>query len=586
MRTTLIATLLCAYMSFSTAILGQQTDAQRQRFVDLKAKADQGNSRVQYDLGQCYEYGNGVAKDAAEAVKWYRKAAEQDYFQAQIHLGFCYQRGIGVAPDSVEAVKWYRVVAEYDHGEGQKAVAIAYELGRGVDKNLAEAYAWRILAADRAIGESAGYVKERDDFAKQLTSEQVATGQKRAAELKPMVKAGAEKRSKAQLAARIAEDRAAREAAERKATSERARIPLPARTGGTSSMEDFDRLMGEGRKLTPENAAELDAKLKRDPKDIWARLLLIGYRKKGEKMPPDCVELMLGLVEHHPREPGTGAIYIMLSFFYDREALRSAGTIWEKHVQAHPKDAQVLGNAAQWMSHAAMVEPKYRGKVREHFAQARALEPQNPLWAERFGGVLLGEAYVLQPPDSAAALREAIAQFEAGMRLRNVTERAAYRLPDGQPYLATLTLAFLKTGDTNQAKTFAIELLRNLDEKRDAWNYGNLIYHYNSLLGQIALREGKPDEAVKYLIAAGKTPGSPQLNSFGPTFKLAKELLQLGRSEDRTTVGKFLDDVARFWANPDTARDYVKADKVKQREQIEAWKKEIFDGKIPTDRKW
>ena len=27
-------------------------------------------------------------------------------------------------------------------------------------------------------------------------------------------------------------------------------------------------------------------------------------------------------------------------------------------------------------------------------------------------------------------------------------------------------------------------------------------------------------------------------------------------------------------------------DKVKQREQIEAWKKEILEGKIPTDRKW
>ena len=33
------------------------------------------------------------------------------------------------------------------------------------------------------------------------------------------------------------------------------------------------------------------------------------------------------------------------------------------------------------------------------------------------------------------------------------------------------------------------------------------------------------------LIAAGRTPGSPQLNSFGPDMTLASELLELGESE-------------------------------------------------------
>jgi len=38
----------------------------------------------------------GVAKDEVEAVKWYRKAAEQNYAKAQYDLGFCYYNGEGV----------------------------------------------------------------------------------------------------------------------------------------------------------------------------------------------------------------------------------------------------------------------------------------------------------------------------------------------------------------------------------------------------------------------------------------------------------------------------------------------------------
>ena len=37
-------------------------------------------------------YGQGVQKDYKEAVKWYRKAAEQGYAKAQFNLGFMYYK--------------------------------------------------------------------------------------------------------------------------------------------------------------------------------------------------------------------------------------------------------------------------------------------------------------------------------------------------------------------------------------------------------------------------------------------------------------------------------------------------------------
>ena len=51
------------------------------------------------DLGAAYYGGQGVAQDYAEAVKWYRKAAEQNDAGAQYNLGVCYANGDGVAKD-------------------------------------------------------------------------------------------------------------------------------------------------------------------------------------------------------------------------------------------------------------------------------------------------------------------------------------------------------------------------------------------------------------------------------------------------------------------------------------------------------
>ena len=54
---------------------------------------------AQNNLGFCYGKGNGVPKDYTEAVKWYRKAAEQGNATAQSNLGHRYYNGEGVAKD-------------------------------------------------------------------------------------------------------------------------------------------------------------------------------------------------------------------------------------------------------------------------------------------------------------------------------------------------------------------------------------------------------------------------------------------------------------------------------------------------------
>ena len=63
-------------------------------------------------IGIMYHEGEGVKQDDAEAVTWYRLAAEQGYAKAQSNLGSQCREGKGVKQDDKEAVAWYRKPAE------------------------------------------------------------------------------------------------------------------------------------------------------------------------------------------------------------------------------------------------------------------------------------------------------------------------------------------------------------------------------------------------------------------------------------------------------------------------------------------
>ena len=58
-----------------------------------------------------YANGYGVAKDSAEALKWYRKAADQGNASAQFNLGAMYSNGEGVAKDAIEGAAWINIAA-------------------------------------------------------------------------------------------------------------------------------------------------------------------------------------------------------------------------------------------------------------------------------------------------------------------------------------------------------------------------------------------------------------------------------------------------------------------------------------------
>ena len=51
-------------------------------FQKLLEEAQEGNAIAQFQLGNCYRLGDGVARDDVQAVTWYLKAAEQNIVEA------------------------------------------------------------------------------------------------------------------------------------------------------------------------------------------------------------------------------------------------------------------------------------------------------------------------------------------------------------------------------------------------------------------------------------------------------------------------------------------------------------------------
>ena len=130
--------------------------------------AEQGHPNAQFSLGEMHSEGLGVPQDYTEAVQWYRRAAETEprfrivegrrwvtlvagQAEAQNNLGLMYAEGRGVAQDEVQAVRWYRRAAEQHLAAAQRNLGLAYAEGRGVVQNDTEAVRWFRRAARQGL---------------------------------------------------------------------------------------------------------------------------------------------------------------------------------------------------------------------------------------------------------------------------------------------------------------------------------------------------------------------------------------------------------------------------------------------------
>jgi len=121
-----------------------------------------------------------------------------------------------------------------------------------------------------------------------------------------------------------------------------------------------------------------------------------------------------------------------------------------------------------------------------------------------------------------------------------------------------------EAGDFETARAYALELQTIMPSYDEDWNYGNAVAAVNIVLGRLALEDGRVEEAEAFLIEAGKSPGSPQMDSFGPNMSLAQDLLLAGR---RTAVLEYFKLCEKFWT-----RKFSK---------LEKWTEDVEAGRVP-----
>lgn len=118
-------------------------------YLELLPPAQAGDPRAQFLLGQLSDNGYGpIQLDAAEAARWYRKSADQNYGEAQFALAQAHAFGRGVASDKDESLRWLRRSATNNFTPAMLSLAKLLDEGRGTAKNPDEATIWVNRAAE------------------------------------------------------------------------------------------------------------------------------------------------------------------------------------------------------------------------------------------------------------------------------------------------------------------------------------------------------------------------------------------------------------------------------------------------------
>ncbi len=305
---------------------------------------------------------------------------------------------------------------------------------------------------------------------------------------------------------------------------------------------------GQERSVRPEperhtNAADAKAfeeGLKLNPDNLTAREWLISYyfqaalRSKEPDLEERREEHVLWLIEYHPESQLAGspeAGILDLGSPKTSAAYQRGKQLWLEQVAKHPDSAQILRNAAMFL----LLED--RATARELLEKASLLNP-----SDSFVSSMLAQTYGLERMlAKSPAEKIALAQKSLAIRERAL-EKAS---PDDRfDQLVDIANDAFEADDTEKAEQYASELLQLAPQSKDHWNYGNAVHKGNLVMGRIALRRGDIPAAKRHLLAAGETPGSPQLDSFGPNMTLAKELLEKG---EREVVLTYLESCAKFW---------------------------------------
>jgi len=101
-----------------------------------------------------------------------------------------------------------------------------------------------------------------------------------------------------------------------------------------------------------------------------------------------------------------------------------------------------------------------------------------------------------------------------------------------------------EAGDFDTARQYALALQESLKQPEAAWDEVGDAATVHIVLGRLALREGRIEEAKAHLTEAAHGEDSPVMTSFGPNMSLAHDLLLAGENQ---AVLDYFQACAKFW---------------------------------------
>ena len=292
--------------------------------------------------------------------------------------------------------------------------------------------------------------------------------------------------------------------------------------------------------ITAEQAKAFEAMLDAKPDDLATREALISYYFRAALTSRDSAleekheQHVFWLIEHHPESELAGspeAGILAMGFSQSTEGYQHGKQLWLQQTTIHAGDPDILRHAAEFL----LLQD---GKIaRDLLEKALAVDPGDPESASMLAHSYEQELALTTSPEEKLALAQ---------KAVTVRERGLEKADPQQTFygLASLAVSALEAGETAKAQQYAAELLQSAEKFKSNWNYGNAVHKGNIVLGRIALGRGDLEGAKEHLLAAGQTPGSPQLDSFGPNMTLAKELLEKG---EREAVLTYLQSCGKFW---------------------------------------
>ncbi len=145
-RCLLSVSLICLASTAARADFEGGSDALRRGDYALALRtlvpAADGDARAAALLAEMHERGLGTPRDAEQAFRWRRLAAEQGHPPSALRLGQMFLRGDGVSRSDEAARQWMRKAAEGGLPEAQLELSKLLQAASATDADIRESRLW------------------------------------------------------------------------------------------------------------------------------------------------------------------------------------------------------------------------------------------------------------------------------------------------------------------------------------------------------------------------------------------------------------------------------------------------------------